>query len=71
MTTVGSQTRRAYDTGRVERPRLFRVLRRSGYAVVLSYRGLSEAVDIDTQHNLPDFIMNRGGVSCAQGRHHS
>lgn len=28
-------------------------------------------VDVNTHHTLPDFIMNRGGVSLRPGRRHS
>ncbi len=31
------------------------------------HRGVSKPVDVNTHHTLPDFIMNRGGVSLRPG----
>ena len=68
MTTVGSQD----TTGPMTRDELkdLACLGFSADLVMQSFchtAAYPKPVDIDTQHNLPDFIMNRGGVSLRPG----
>ena len=68
MTTVGSQD----TTGPMTRDELkdLACLGFSSDLVMQSFchtAAYPKPVDIDTQHNLPDFIMNRGGVSLRPG----
>ena len=68
MTTVGSQD----TTGPMTRDELKELacLGFSAYLVMQSFchtAAYPKPVDIETQHNLPDFIMNRGGVSLKPG----
>ena len=68
MTTVGSQD----TTGPMTRDEL-KDLACLGFSTDLVMQSFCHTaaypkpVDIDTQHNLPDFIMNRGGVSLRPG----
>ena len=68
MTTVGSQD----TTGPMTRDEL-KELACLGFSADLVMQSFCHTaaypkpVDIDTQHNLPDFIMNRGGVSLRPG----
>ncbi len=68
MTTVGSQD----TTGPMTRDEL-KDLACLGFSADLTMQSFCHTaaypkpVDIDTQHNLPDFIMNRGGVSLRPG----
>lgn len=68
MTTVGSQD----TTGPMTRDEL-KDLACLGFAADLTMQSFCHTaaypkpVDIDTQHTLPDFIMNRGGVSLRPG----
>ncbi len=68
MTTVGSQD----TTGPMTRDEL-KDLACLGFTADLTMQSFCHTaaypkpVDIDTQHNLPDFIMNRGGVSLRPG----
>jgi len=68
MTTVGSQD----TTGPMTRDEL-KDLACLGFSADLTMQSFCHTaaypkpVDIDTQHNLPDFIMNRGGVSLRAG----
>ena len=68
MTTVGSQD----TTGPMTRDEL-KELACLGFSADLVMQSFCHAaaypkpVDIETQHNLPDFIMNRGGVSLRPG----
>jgi aconitate hydratase 2/2-methylisocitrate dehydratase len=68
MTTVGSQD----TTGPMTRDDL-KDLACLGFSTDLVMQSFCHTaaypkpVDIDTQHNLPDFIMNRGGVSLRPG----
>lgn len=68
MTTVGSQD----TTGPMTRDEL-QDLACLGFSADLTMQSFCHTaaypkpVDIDTQHNLPDFIMNRGGVSLRPG----
>ena len=68
MTTVGSQD----TTGPMTRDELKELacLGFSADLVIQSFchtAAYPKPVDIETQHNLPDFIMNRGGVSLRPG----
>jgi len=68
MTTVGSQD----TTGPMTRDEL-KDLACLGFSADLTMQSFCHTaaypkpVDIDTQHSLPDFIMNRGGVSLRPG----
>ena len=68
MTTVGSQD----TTGPMTRDEL-QDLACLGFSADLTMQSFCHTaaypkpVDIETQHNLPDFIMNRGGVSLRPG----
>ncbi len=68
MTTVGSQD----TTGPMTRDEL-KDLACLGFSADLTMQSFCHTaayprpVDIDTQHSLPDFIMNRGGVSLRAG----
>ena len=68
MTTVGSQD----TTGPMTRDEL-KDLACLGFSTDLVMQSFCHTaaypkpVDIDTQHNLPDFIMNRGGISLRPG----
>ena len=68
MTTVGSQD----TTGPMTRDEL-KELACLGFSADLVMQSFCHTaaypkpVDIETQHNLPDFIMNRGGVSLKPG----
>jgi len=68
MTTVGSQD----TTGPMTRDEL-KDLACLGFSADLTLQSFCHTaaypkpVDIDTQHSLPDFIMNRGGVSLRPG----
>jgi aconitate hydratase 2/2-methylisocitrate dehydratase len=68
MTTVGSQD----TTGPMTRDEL-KDLACLGFSADLTMQSFCHTaaypkpVDIDTQHHLPDFIMNRGGVSLRPG----
>ena len=68
MTTVGSQD----TTGPMTRDEL-KELACLGFSADLVMQSFchnaayTKPVDIETQHNLPDFIMNRGGVSLRPG----
>jgi len=68
MTTVGSQD----TTGPMTRDEL-KDLACLGFSADLTMQSFCHTaaypkpVDIDTQHNLPDFIMNRGGISLRAG----
>ena len=66
MTTWFTRHYRPHDTRRTERPRVPRFLCRStqSFCHTAAY---PKPVDIDTQHTLPDFIMNRAGVSLRPG----
>ena len=71
MTTVGSQD----TTGPMTRDEL-QDLACLGFSADLTMQSSATAaypkpVDIETQHSLPDFIRNRGGVSPSWRRHHS
>ena len=67
MTTVGSQD----TTGPMTRDELKELaclgFQLTSLCSLLSYRRIPETSDIETQHQLPDFIRNRGGVSLRPG----
>jgi aconitate hydratase 2/2-methylisocitrate dehydratase len=67
MTTVGSQD----TTGPMTRDELKDLAclgfsRRSGDAVVLPHRGVSEAVDVKMHHTLPSFIRRAAAFRCVR-----
>ena len=66
MTSVGSQD----TTGPMTRDELKdRRARASSDLVMQSFchtAAYPKPVDVTTHHTLPDFIMNRGGVSCVR-----
>ena len=50
-----------------QRTRLFRISSRSNHAAFCHTAAYPKPVDVETQHSLPDFILNRGGVSLRPG----